>query len=387
MKRLLPFLGLLLVGTLIAAELDSLPDWAQTLPPEFHHTFLRIQVWQWLAIASLILASTIIGLAGRSFARSLTRLRDRFAPAPMTGSIRDGIGRACGLIVSALIATALIPDLVLPENFTRDLTLLCQGLLVVGCVLMADAWWEVVCDAIATRTTGHERAERLLVPMTRKLVRVVIITTGILVAIGIFGGTKTITSLIATLGISSLVVALAAKDSVENLFGSLTILFDMPFALGDLVKIDKVEGVIEEINLRSTRIRTFEDTLITLPNANLIRASVENFGLRRTRRQRVTLRVSYENESEKLDLFIQQVKEFISANTVAVPNKTLVVLVDPLENSVGLLVEAHLPFEAGEEEMGFRSVVLNQAIKIGHSLGIQFSLSTPLVATEKPLKG
>src|SRR5213075_891075 len=143
------------------------------------------------------------------------------------------------------------------------------------------------CDYLIHRSESvDKRTERLLVPVTRKFVAVIILIGGLLVEAWVLFGGQHGAEAIAGLGIGGLAVALAAKDSVENVFGSLTILFDMPFALGDWVKIDKVEGVVEEINLRSTRIRTFEDSLITLPNSNLIKASVENFGARRFRRQR-----------------------------------------------------------------------------------------------------
>src|SRR5205085_10627722 len=114
------------------------------------------------------------------------------------------------------------------------------------------------------------------------------------------------------------------KDSVENVFGSLTILFDMPFALGDWVKIDKYEGIVEEINLRSTRIRTFEDSVITLPNSNLIKAAVENYGARRYRRQRFQIRVSYANRAENLDRFIASVRKYVDSVPQATKDRTIV---------------------------------------------------------------
>ena len=91
-------------------------------------------------------------------------------------------------------------------------------------------------------------------------------------------------SLIAGLGISGLAVALAAKDTISNFFGALTVLLDRPFKVGDWVVVGTSEGEVIEINLRTTLIRTGIDTVITIPNANLVSTPVENYGSRRWRR-------------------------------------------------------------------------------------------------------
>ena len=145
-------------------------------------------------------------------------------------------------------------------------------------------------------------------------------------------------------------VALAAKDSVENVFGSLTILFDMPFALGDWVKIDKVEGIVEEINLRSTKVRTFEDSMITLPNSNLIKAAVENYGARRYRRQRFLVRVSNANKADRLEQFVQEIREYLDQVEAAVKGRTIVEVNELGEGSTGILVQCFLEANSFRDE-------------------------------------
>ena len=91
-----------------------------------------------------------------------------------------------------------------------------------------------------------------------------------------------LTSWLASAGVVGIAVGFAAKDTLANLFGSVTILIDRPFQVGDWIKTGDVEGTVEEVGFRSTRIRTFYNSLITLPNANLIKASVDNLGARIT---------------------------------------------------------------------------------------------------------
>ena len=90
--------------------------------------------------------------------------------------------------------------------------------------------------------------------------------------------------LIAGLGITGLALALAAKDSVSNIFGAVSILIDQPFNVGDWIIVDGVEGEVVNIGLRTTLIRTSADTMITVPNSNMVNSPVENFSKRRFRR-------------------------------------------------------------------------------------------------------
>lgn len=266
----------------------------------------------------------------------------------------------------------MIADLGIGAVLSKDALIAAEITIVLGGVLVAFAWWDAVCDEIASRSAGIERAERLLIPMTRRLVRATIIMIGVLIVLGLTIGTNKIAGLIAGLGVGGIVVALAAKDSIENLFGSLTVLFDMPFRLNDWVKIDKVEGVVEEINLRSTRIRTFEDTMITLPNANLIRAAVENYGARRTRRQKFTIRLSYESDVAAIQAMCIELRAKVAALPGVVPDRTVVEINDLTEGTLGILVQCHLDVPTFEEEAALRDQIIRLGLSFRTAAGIRF---------------
>ncbi|HLK15488.1 MAG TPA: mechanosensitive ion channel family protein, partial [Fimbriimonadaceae bacterium] len=208
-----------------------------------------------------------------------------------------------------------------------------------------------------------DRAEKLLVPLASKLIRAVIVTTGLLIAVAELTNVN-IAALVTSLGIGGLVVALAAKDSIENVFGSVTILFDMPFAIGDWVKIDKVEGVVEEINLRSTRIRTFEDTVITLPNANLIRAAVENFGARRVRRQKLSIRLSSDNSPNALGKLTKSVREYLSKKAYVQHERVIVALDSVDDAAIGLFIQCHFEAPTQKDEMRMRDELITEVLTL-----------------------
>ncbi|HWD38753.1 MAG TPA: mechanosensitive ion channel domain-containing protein, partial [Fimbriimonas sp.] len=345
MKRIIVLLLSVAAIVFVSAELEILPEYWRSWPEPFHNQFFGVFAWQWIGLGIILGTCWAAGIVVRYLTRRLTVLRDQFVPHPMLEPTRLSISRSAGLLCGALFASAMIPDLKLELHnrpFVTNLEYGINAIEIVAGILLIYGFWDAICDTIAARATGHERAERLLVPMMRKFVRALIIVGGIVWAINVYFGTKTLTGLIAGLGVTGLVVALAAKDSVENVFGSLTILFDMPFAIGDWVKIDAVQGTVEQINLRSTRIRTAQDTLINLPNANLIRAAVENFGARRFRVQKLTIRLSFASDPDGIERFCEALREYLDSQPQVAKGKTLVDLDEPTESSVGVVVTWNL---------------------------------------------
>jgi MscS family membrane protein len=113
------------------------------------------------------------------------------------------------------------------------------------------------------------------------------------------------------LGLGGLAFALAAKDLLGNFFGSLTVLLDRPFQIGDWVVIDDVEGSVEEVGFRTTKVRTFYNSLITLPNSVLTNTKIDNMGARRFRRMNTMLGLTYDTSPEKIDAFCEGVRALI----------------------------------------------------------------------------
>ncbi len=332
---------------------------------------------QWIGIGTMV----GVGLAAAGLALLILRritgfMHDRssrYQPTTLRLIRRAGV-----LITGAVACLPIYDDLDLPNHAQLWVGNAIEGIAIVGFVLLGMALWDAVCEAIISRTSDpSERAERLLVPVTRKLVRGVIVIAGFLVTLAAFG--VNVGAVVAGLGIGGVALALAAKDSVENLFGSLTILFDMPFALNDWIKIEKVEGSVEQINLRSTRIRTAEDTLITLPNANLIRASVENFGSRRYRRQRFVVRLHMDSPVALMDTYTARLNEFLLANFGFWPEKTIAVVGELGDNYVGVVVTFFTDAPDLPSELRDREKAMREALSIKAELG----LASPVPPTQR----
>jgi len=137
-----------------------------------------------------------------------------------------------------------------------------------------------------------------LAPLLRKSLRVFIIVMAGLMAIQTFG--YPVTGLLASLGIGGLAFALAARDTVSNIFGSLMIIFDRPFHVGDWIKAGDMEGTVEEVGFRSTKVRTFAKTLISVPNNIIANMSIDNFSRMPKRRIRLTVGVTYDTSPKQM---------------------------------------------------------------------------------------
>jgi len=119
------------------------------------------------------------------------------------------------------------------------------------------------------------------------------------------------TGLITGLGIGGIALAMASKESLENLLGSFTIFLDKPFTVGDIVTVGTVTGTIEKVGFRSTRIKTFDRSIVTLPNKKMIDAELDNLGLRSVRRVKFYIGLTYDTSSEKIKNIITEIQNII----------------------------------------------------------------------------
>jgi len=145
-----------------------------------------------------------------------------------------------------------------------------------------------------------------------------------------------IATLIGGLGIGGLAVALAAKETLENLLGSVTIFLDRPFVIGDKVKIGEVEGHVENIGLRSTRIRTFEKSLVTVPNKLMVDAELENTTEKTYWRLKFTVGVLYSTDADDIRNIISQSLEFLDKHSL-IEDKPIVKLSEFNSSSIDIL--------------------------------------------------
>jgi len=187
-----------------------------------------------------------------------------------------------------------------------------------------------------TRRTDSTMDDQL-VPLIRKAIKVVIALLAFVMVVQNMG--YKVTGLLAGLGIGGLAFALAAQSTLSNLFGSITILLDRPFRVGELVSGDGFFGVIEEIGLRSTRVRTLDKTLVTVPNAKLADMAVDNLTLRPRRRVRFTVGVTYETDADRMERALERIQAVVEARDDVDHESILIRFTDFGDSSLDILVQ------------------------------------------------
>ncbi|MEO8540714.1 MAG: mechanosensitive ion channel family protein [bacterium] len=221
-----------------------------------------------------------------------------------------------GVIFGLFIATAIligIPFLDLDKDLAdtveiaaRVLGAVCAGLLLLrGIAVIGDFLLE---KAGMTET----RLDDQLIPLVRQTANVFVVLVGTLFVLSNLN--VDVGALIAGLGIGGLAVALAAQDTIKNLLGGITVLADRPFQVGDWIVVGDTEGTVEKIGFRSMRVRTFKESLVTVPNGHLADHIVDNMGVRPYRRYDTTLHLPLSTPPEKVQAFCEGVRALLHAN-------------------------------------------------------------------------
>lgn len=150
-----------------------------------------------------------------------------------------------------------------------------------------------------------------LIPFIIEIGKIVVYILAIFIIMGSIFNVN-IAALATGLGIGGLALAMASKESLENLLGSFTIFFDKPFTVGDIVTVGNVTGTVEKVGFRSTRVRTFDKSLVTVPNKKMIDAELDNLGLRPVRRVKFNIGLTYETTAEQIKLIVHDIQELIN---------------------------------------------------------------------------
>jgi len=187
---------------------------------------------------------------------------------------------------------------------------------VVAAIAVAYALYRLVdvVEYYLNRLVGktETKLDDMLVPVVRKALRITIaIIATLMIAEYVLGAGK-VKSLLLGAGVGGIAIALAAKDTIANFFGSVTIFADRPFQMGEIVKIGEHKGPVEEVGFRSTRIRTLEGHVVTIPNSLIVNTSVENIGRRPFIRRTSNITITYDSGHTKAKKAVEIIKEILA---------------------------------------------------------------------------
>ncbi|MBI5544059.1 MAG: mechanosensitive ion channel family protein [Deltaproteobacteria bacterium] len=278
------------------------------LPPLFFDWEVGgVQLWQWLglvaALAAGLLAGWLLSMGSKGILRRLAALTSwgwddelvRAAPGPLTVLYTV----LCFVGFSSWLSLAEAPR-----------ALLLSG---AGFVAILGAGWflvrmiDVAGEALSVLFKNrHDELGTAMVPDFRKILKPIAVALVLIVALQNAG--MNVAGLLAGLGIGGLAIAMAGKTTLENLFGSIAIAFDRPFKIGDVVRVGDLNGTVEDVGLRSTRLRTLDRTIVTIPNNQMADSKVENFSKRDRLRLVTRLSVAPDTSVDQLKLILDEAK-------------------------------------------------------------------------------
>lgn len=280
------------------------------IPSELKYKILTLEGWQWIAILLTIVVGMLVDKVVSLFLKGVMSSRIRGSKSVGYQGLSSDMLRPLGLLGMALIWWVGINQLGLSERALVVLLVAVKFLASLSAVWGAFRLADLLDAFLKNKASKTEsKLDDQLAPLVTRSLKVFIFVIGLIFIANSLN--LDVRGLLAGLGLGGLAFALAAKDLIQNLFGSITVLFDRPFYVGDWIVVGDVEGSVEEIGFRTTRIRTFYNSVITLPNSHLITASVDNMGSRRYRRYTTKLGLTYDTSPAKIEAFCEGVRELV----------------------------------------------------------------------------
>ncbi|RIL06363.1 MAG: mechanosensitive ion channel protein MscS [Proteobacteria bacterium] len=312
---------------------DALVEW---LPePLVSWTVFGLRLWQWIGLASLAFAAALLAVTAKAIAGWVLRPLMRRAP-----SVRVALAPLATLLGIALFsASRALLKLSMAANDTLGAAASIATLLVLTWLAfrLVDAAERRIAARLRQRAQPADVAALVL---GRRAVKAAV---GVLAALAILQNAGVnVTGLLAGLGVGGIAVALAAQKSLENLFGGLTIVADQPVRVGDFCRFGDKIGTVEEIGLRSTRVRTLERTMVTIPNSQFSSMEIENFARRDRFWYRPTLNLRYESTPDQIRWLLVALREVLYAHPCVDPNPARVRFVGLGASSLDLEVFAYV---------------------------------------------
>ena len=290
-----------------------MPEWIETV---LNFSVVEISVSDILIIVSCIIGALLFDKLTRWM---IGRLQKRLEANPkakrslFTGPLLTAAAKPLHALLLTLgcgLGLLIIDPPSWGVDVFRVITLILKAI-TIWCVV----WYLLKVTDQVTEHLAHKASQTedtlddMMIPILRGVSKFIIVAIGVLLVVQNMG--YSVSSLIAGLGLGGAAIALAAKDTIANLFGSLVVFLDRPFDLGDWVIFNGVEGTVEEIRVRTTLVRAFDGSVVMVPNASLTSANINNMQRRELRRLDANFGVYYSTTAEQVDNIVAELKQYV----------------------------------------------------------------------------
>ena len=326
--------------------------------------------------ALLLLVLMLHVLLRRLFRFFIDRMAStRFGKTYIKKDLTLKAASALSLVVVTQLFIILLPLAQLPVSISKyliiALKIMSTAFVVVFVLRMLDIF--VVYSSKVVERTENTLDDQLL-PLIRTILQGIVAFLGFVYILQVLG--INITALLAGISIGGLAIALAAQDTVKNLFGSLMIFIDRPFQIGDWISFKGYDGQVESVGLRSTRVRTFSNSLLYVPNATFTDTVVNNVGMRIYRRFKTNLQIPYNTPPELIEKFVEGVRAILREHPATKDDATKVFLNSMDASALNILMVTFFHVPGWDEELKAKQEIVLSLLKLARILNISYAHPT-----------
>ncbi|HEY7249829.1 MAG TPA: mechanosensitive ion channel domain-containing protein [Methylomirabilota bacterium] len=359
------------------------------LPPAFFEIrFLELALWQWLALFVLVALASATGWIGTVV---VLRIVDPVVrrTAPVLGeqllTVLVGPLRLALSIAAFFLGSGLLNFSISAHQFLREVE---KAAIIVVLAWVVVRMTDLLADLATERLRSAGRSSAIaVVPLGRKATKVLIGVLAVLAVLQNIG--LNVTGILAGLGIGGLAVALAAQKTVENLFGGVTLILDQPVRVGDFCRFGDRVGIVEEVGLRSTRIRTLDRTVVSVPNGHFASLELENFTVRDRIWLHTTIGVRYETTPDQLRHVLVEIRRMLYAHPRVDPRPARIRFVNFGAYSLDLEIFAYVLTADYDEFLAIQEDIYLRIMDIVEQSGTGFAFpsQTTYLARDHGLDG
>lgn len=351
--------------------------------------FLSIDLWQWIAMLVFLLlayGSTWLVLPiVRFVCEKLVSRAEANDQQKKDYGIRiiTVIIEHSRYFFAILLFYAAIHSLHLSVRAKDFMDLLALSLLIPITTSIIFTVINATCDWIAHRSIEVEnRAANAVVPLARKTIKVIVVLTAVGMLLHGFG--VNVSALIAGLGIGDLAVALAAQKTIENFFGGITLIMDHPIKIGDFCKFGAASGIVENIGIRSTRVRTADRSVITVPNGDFSQMQIENLGDRDAIKLQFELSIRYDTQPDQVRTVLSNLRTMLKSHPMVSPEGLRVRFIKIGIHGLSVEVFCYIKTRDSEEFLAAQEDILLSAMDLVAAAGTALALPAQTIQVEKP---
>ncbi len=342
------------------------------IPERLKHTTFFLEDWHWLAgllaLALLVLLHRVVVYLCKW---AILRTVSSRLGLPPTANLQP-LSRPIAVILLTGALQLFLLTIDLPIHFYSTTVSWIATIRTVAIIVLGIHIIDIIGERIGNRASRTASTiDDILYPLLQKTAWLLVILVGAAHILTVHG--VNVSGLVAGLGLGGLAFALAAKDTVENIFGSIAILIDQPFRVGDAVNISGVSGTVEQIGLRSTRLRTPDNSLVSVPNSKVIAGHVDNLGARPCFRTRCTLTLPYDTQAETIEAVCAGIRALLSSHPQCKSDSIVVFVTDLQASGVQVLVQFHLLTREWMAEQALKDKIFVAILRLMQELGVRLN--------------